>query len=99
MFQGHHRDYVSESAEEHHQDEASKSLKITQLFTHDCHDSLSIIYLKQNLFHKIQCACSLNSDYMVIFKNPQNNSQFATIARQIHPDKWKFIVQPYKDTT
>lgn len=53
MFQGHHRDYVNESAEEHHQDEASKSLKITQLFTHDCHDNLSLIYLKQNLFHKI----------------------------------------------
>ena len=73
-------------------DEASKSLKITQLFTHDCHDNLSLIYLKQIFFHKIQCTCSLNFDYMVIFKNPQDNSQFATIARQIHPDKGKFIV-------
>ena len=29
---------------------------------------------------------------MVIFKNPQDNSQFSTIARQIRPDKVKFLV-------
>ena len=77
--------------------EVSKSLKITQLFTHGCHDNLSVIYLTQNLFHKNQRALSLNSDYMVIFRNPWDNSQFATIARQIHPDKVKFLMWTYKD--
>ena len=33
-------------------DEASKSLKFTQLFTRGCHDNLSVIYLTQNFFHK-----------------------------------------------
>ena len=78
-------------------DEASTSLKITQLFTRSCHDNLSVIYLTQNLFHKNQPALSLNFDYMVIFKNPRNNSQFATIARQIRPDKVKFLIWAYKD--
>ena len=64
-------------------DEASKNLKVTQLFTRGNHDNLSVIYLTQNLFHKNQCALSLNSDYMGIFKSPRDNSQFATIARQI----------------
>ena len=68
-------------------DEASKSIKITQLFTRGRHDNLSVIYLTQNLFHKNQRALSLNSDYMVIFKNPQHNSQFVTTARQTRPDK------------
>ena len=70
-------------------DEASKNLKVTQLFTRGRHDNLFVIYLTQNLFRKNQRAFNLNSDYMVIFKNPLDNSQFATIARQIRPDKVK----------
>ena len=71
-------------------DEASKSLKITRLFTRGCHDNLSMIYLTQNLFHKN--TLSLNFNYMVIFKNPRDNSQFATFPRQIRPDKEKFLM-------
>ena len=67
-------------------DETLKKFKVTQLFTSGCHNSLSVIYLTQNLFPKNQRALSLNSSYMVIFKNPQDNSQFATIARQIRPE-------------
>ena len=79
--------------------EASKSLKVTQLFTRGRYDNLSVIYLTQNLFHKSQCPLSLNSGYMMIFKNPGDNSQFATITRQIHPDKMKFLMWAYKDAT
>ena len=50
-------------------DEASKSLKIIQLFTRGCHDNLSVIYLPKKLFHKNQRVLSLTSDYMVTFKN------------------------------
>ena len=56
------------------------------------HDNLSVIYLTQNLFHKNQRALNLNFDYMVIFKSPPDNSQFATIARQIHQDKVKLLM-------
>ena len=78
-------------------DEASKSLKITQLFTCGRHDNPFVIYITQNVFHKNQQALSLNSNYMVIFKNPRDNSQFATIARQIRLDKNKFLMWVYKD--
>ena len=61
--------------------ETTNSFKITKLFTRGCHDNLSVIYLMQILFHKSQHALSLNSNYIVIFKKPRNNSQFATIAR------------------
>ena len=36
-----------------HMDDASKSLKITQLFARGRHDNLFVIYLTQNWFHKI----------------------------------------------
>ena len=78
-------------------DEASKSLKIAQIFTRGCHDNFSVIYLTQNLFHEDQRALSMNSDYMVIFKNPRDNLQFATIARQIRLDKVNFLMWAYKD--
>ena len=58
-----------------------------------------MIYLTQNLFHKNQRALNLSSDYMVIFKDPRDNSQFSTIARQIRPDKEKFLMCAYKDAT
>ena len=51
-------------------EEASKSLKITQLFTGGRHYNLSVIYLTQNLFHKNQRALNMSFNYMVIFKNP-----------------------------
>ena len=82
-------------------EEASKSLKVTQLFTCGCHGNLSVIYLTQNLFRKNQHlvtkinALSLNSDYMMIFKNLRENSQFATIARQIRSDKVKLLMWAY----
>ena len=80
-------------------DGASKSLKVTQMFTRGRYDNLSVIYLTQNLFHKNQRALSLNSDYMVIFTNSRDNSQFSTIAKQIRPDKVKFLMWTYKDAT
>ena len=36
---------------------------------------------------------------MVIFDNLRDNSQLATIARQIRPDKMKFLMRAYKDAT
>ena len=53
--------------------EASKSLKVTQLFTCGCHGNISEIIL-----HKI-CSIKIN-DYMIIFKNPQDKSKSATIV-------------------
>ena len=40
-------------------DEASKSLKVTQLFTRGRHYNLSVIYLSENLFHKNERALRL----------------------------------------
>ena len=69
------------------------------MFTRGLHYNLSVIYLTQNLFHKNQRALSLNSDFMVIFKNPGDNSQLATIGRQMRPDKVKFLMWAYNDAT
>jgi len=42
---------------------------------------------------------SLNAHYMVLFKNPRDASQFASLARQMYPTKSSFAVEAYKDAT
>jgi len=36
---------------------------------------------------------SLNAQYMVLFKNPRDESQFANLARQIYPKTSQFAVE------
>ena len=80
-------------------DEASKSDKVSQLFTRGRHDNLSVIFLTQNLFQKNQRSISLNSDYMAIFKNPRDKSQIQNLAKQFMPNNSKFLRWAYQDAT
>ena len=80
-------------------DEASKDERVAQLFSRGRHDNLSVIFLTQNLFHKNQRSISLNSDYMVIFKNPRERSQIQSLGRQFMPNKSKFLTWAYEDAT
>jgi len=42
---------------------------------------------------------SLNAQYIVLFKNPRDNSQFTHLARQLHPHTSRFAVEAYKNAT
>ena len=75
---------------------------VVRLFTKGSHHrNISVIFLVQNLFHKNKYirTISLNSHYMVLFKNPRDASQFASLARQMYPNKSTFAVEAYKDAT
>ena len=65
------------------------------------HRNLSILHLTQNLFDKNKYArtISLNAHYLVLFKNPRDATQFATLARQMYPNASKFAIEAYKDAT
>jgi hypothetical protein len=68
---------------------------ISALFTRGSHHrNLSIILVTQNLFHQSKefRTISLNSSYLVIFKNPRDNTQIEHLARQMFP-KRSMIVQ------
>jgi len=75
---------------------------VANLFTKGSHHrNVSVIFLVQNLFHKNRHVrtISLNSHYMVLFKNPRDASQFASLARQMYPNKSAFALEAYKDAT
>ena len=77
--------------------EATQVIQILQLVSRGRHDNVSVIYLTQNLFHKTQRSISLNSDYMVIFKNARDQSQIQHLARQVMPNNSN--VGTYNDAT
>ena len=70
--------------------DADKDGKILNLFTRGSHHrNLSVIYIMQNLFHqgKGNHSISLNSRYLVLFKNPRDKLQILTLAKQMYPEQ------------
>jgi hypothetical protein len=64
------------------------------------HTNSVIILLTQNLFSKnpVFREISLNSTYIVLFKNPRDASQISTFARQFAPGK-RYIIDAFRDIT
>ena len=71
------------------------------MFTRGCHMNFSVIFLAQNLFHqgKHSRSMSLNTDYMILFKNVRDKSQIKHLARQMYPLNPKFLYLAYQDAT
>ena len=81
--------------------EVSERVDIKNLFTRGRHINTSIIFLTQNLFHKGKHTrdMSLNSDYLVVFKNPRDTSSIGNLAKQMMPGNSKFLQWAYRDAT
>ena len=76
--------------------------RVTKLFSIGSHHkNLSIFYLVQNLFHqgKETRNISLNTHYLIAFKNPRDNQQVRVLARQMYPSKTKFFMEAFEDAT
>ena len=72
-------------------------MTVANIFTNGSHHrNISVAFLVQNLFHKNKHirTISLNAHYMVLFKNPRGASQFASLARQMYPNKSAFACRP-----
>ena len=81
--------------------DAGKDQRIVNLFTRGSHHrNLSVIYIVQNLFHqgKGSRSISLNSHYLVLFKNPRDKLQvlIMTLAKQMYPGRTDFFLKQYE---
>lgn len=75
---------------------------LAKLFTKGAHHrNLTVVFIIQNLFHQAKCmrAVSLNSHYMVLFKNPRDCGQISTLALQMYPKNRKFLLDAFEDAT
>ena len=82
--------------------DASKDERVTKLFAvHSHHLNASVALLTQNIFHKgsQSRSISLNADILILTKNTRDRSQIQHLARQLAPDKPKFIQESYRDAT
>lgn len=82
--------------------DASGNTEIEKVFTQYVHHrNLSAIYLVQNLFFqgKSSRTISLNTNYLIVFKNPRDNNQIAVLGRQMFPGNSKFFLDSFKNAT
>ena len=76
--------------------------RLTRLFSVGSHHkNLSLIFIIHNLFHygKEMRTVSLNSHYIILFKNPRDRLQIATLARQMYPGQSQFLIEAFQDAT
>jgi hypothetical protein len=82
--------------------EAGDEKQVVNLFTKGSHHrNLSVIMLIQNMFHRGKFArtMSLNTHYMVLFKNPRDAGQIRVLAGQLFPGNTQFLVDAYRQAT
>ena len=80
----------------------AKSDLVAQAFTHKRqHQTDSVILILQNLYCQghVMRNIHLNTEYVVLFRNPRAKSQFSHVARQLEPKKFRQLVDAYVDAT
>ena len=82
--------------------EAKCDQRIADIFTRGSHHrNLSCVYLTQNIFPQGK-ACrdiALNTQYLVLFNNPIDRQQVATLARRIYPSTSAMFMKRFEDAT
>ena len=82
--------------------DATNSSIISDLFTKGSHHrNTSVILTTQNFFSrgKENRNISLNANYIVLFKNPRDNIIASKIARQMYPNRTKWLQNIFEDAT
>ena len=82
--------------------EGKNSQDVTAMFTRAAHHKpCFIIFIMQNLFPpgKDSRTRSLNTHYLVVFKNPRDKSQVEFLARQILPRNPKTLIHIFEAAT
>ena len=82
--------------------EAKRDQRIADLFTKGSHHrNISVVYLTQNLFPQGK-ACRgiiMNTQHMVLFNNPIDRQQVATLARRIYPSTSSTFMKKFEQAT
>jgi GTPase SAR1 family protein len=83
-------------------DEVQDNKTLTKFFTKGCHHkNVTIIFILQNLFPQGKhCrTISLNTQYIVVFKNTRDKSQINCLGKQMFPGRSKYFQEAYLDAT
>ena len=82
--------------------QTSKNEGVCELFTEGSHHkNLSVICLLQNLYNKGKenRTMNLNSQYLILFKNPRDLQQITVLARQMYPGHIQKFMDKFSEAT
>ena len=82
--------------------EAGKLEEISDLFTKGSHhQNITAVYIVQNVFDKgkVHRTISLNSQYIILFKNPRDQGHVRSLAQQVYPNQVKYFISAFQDAT
>ena len=71
---------------------------VMDLFVRGRHRNLSVIFVTHNIFYKTLRTIRLNTNFLVLFKNPCDTSQIVALGRQMFPGS-KHWLESYQDAT
>ena len=65
------------------------------------HRNITVIFIVQNLLHQGRTCRSLNlnTQYLVLYKNPRDMQQIKTIKRQMYPTDWRRFLAYFEAET
>jgi hypothetical protein len=78
------------------------NMDVLKMFTSLCHHhNAVVILLTQNIFskNKVFHDISINANYVVLFKNPRDQSQITYFARQFAQNRSRDVVQTFYNAT
>jgi len=82
--------------------EAGKMDEVSELFTKGSHHrNITVVYIVQNVFDKGKAhrTISLNSHYIILFKNPRDQGQIRALAQQVFPTQVKEFMSAFQEAT
>ena len=82
--------------------DATKNSDICELYTEGSHHrNLSVICLLQNIYHhgRENRTMSLNTQYLILFKNPRDQLQVMTLSRQMFPHRSYLFMDQFNQAT
>ncbi len=82
--------------------QCSNDTRVSDLFTHGSHHrGISVFFLTQNLLTpgKLSRTISLNSHYMIVFRNPRDSLGISTLAKQVFPHRVNYLLDSFRDAT
>ena len=84
--------------------EVANDKEMTNMFTKFSHHlGIDVIFLAQNIFYKgsEMRTINLNAHYLILFRNPRDETQIEYVGRQVTPRGWprKFFDEIFDDAT
>ena len=82
--------------------ESNKESEFNNLFTKiSRHKNVTVIFITQNLFHQggQHRTRNLNVQYLILFKNPRDQTVVDFVSRQAFPTNRKYLIEAFNDAT